>query len=76
MSVINNTFSKAKSLIPDDQYLAHEWLSDLESDANNNLFPDWLNTVRGFMRGLWASKVIDIAEIDDFDKYLESKGLI
>ena len=48
-----------------------EWLTELERDANNT-FPGWADRLRGFLRGLWAAGLVDLAGIDQVEKELRS----
>lgn len=48
---------------------ADEWLIELERDANNTM-PGWGTSLIGFLRGLWATGLIDIGAIDRIEKDL------
>lgn len=50
-----------------------DWLHDLRADADAGLNA-WMNTLTGYVRGLWAAGVIGIEELDDFDKLRVEAG--
>lgn len=66
-------FKKAKELTPGDDSRGNEWLDALQSDAEAGLNA-WVNTLKGYLRGLWAAGIIEIEDIDDFDKILIDAG--
>lgn len=66
-------FIKAKELTPGNNSKGHEWLDALQSDADAGLNA-WVNTLKGYVRGLWAAGIIEIEDIDDFDKILVDAG--
>lgn len=64
-----------------DQFSANspkgqEWLRDLRSDFGKGLISGSveINKLSGYVRGLWASGVIDIEQINDFDKVKADAG--
>lgn len=44
-----------------------EWLQALRDDANEGQSA-WLEMLNGFVRGLWAAGMIDLCDVDYFDK--------
>lgn len=66
--------AKAKELTPGENSRGHDWLDDLRSDIEAGLIPAWVNTLKGYIRGLWAAGVIELEDLDDFDKILVDAG--
>lgn len=69
----NQLFNKAKELTPDDNGRGHEWLGELQIEANAGQ-QAWVNTLKGYIRGLWAAGLIEIEDVDDFDQLLIEAG--
>lgn len=50
-----------------------EWLQALREDAESGLSA-WMNTLNGYVRGLWAAGIIGTEDLDDFDKLRAEAG--
>ncbi len=62
---------KAISLLPDDRTMALQYLEELQLDLENRSLPDaWVNELKGFMKGVHACGLIDVADLDEFDRFL------
>ncbi len=67
---------KAIGFLPKERTLALQYLEELLFDAENgNLSPAWINELKGFMRGVHASGLIDITDLDKFERSLFEQGL-
>ncbi len=50
-----------------DHPVGFEYLESLELDADAGL-DAWANSLNGYVKGLHAAGVIDIADVDEFDR--------
>jgi hypothetical protein len=63
--------NKAISLLPSEENMALQYLKDNLLDLeNDNLSGNWKSELKGFMKGLHAGGLIDVADLDEFDQYL------
>jgi hypothetical protein len=67
--------NKAISLLPSDRTMALQYLEELQFDLENRNLPEsWINELKGFMRGIHASGLIDVASLDKFERLLTESG--
>ncbi len=67
--------SKAISLLPSDRTMALQYLEELQFDLESRNLPEsWVSELKGFMRGVHASGLIDVASLDEFERFLVESG--